>query len=120
MKAVKDDPVQIQTTNMESAQTKKGRSKPTIITGHGQRATKKFFLQSGLAVIDYSIKNNIDSGPSNFMIDLLDSDGQQIDLVENEIVKNTNGSKAVQIPQDGSYLCSIKSNGTWTLKINQP
>ena len=53
---------------------------------------------------------------SNFIIWLMDNQGNEIDLVANEI-GNFNGSKAVSITQSGNYLLNIDADGNWEVSI---
>src|ERR1700691_2923131 len=97
-------------------------AEPIILRGTGNRATGKVDLPCGLAMINYSVKNNHDSGdldPTNFGVELYDSDGNEVSLVENEIVKEISGSQAVQIPLSGSYVLNIKAAGSWEIVISQ-
>ena len=89
-------------------------SAPLTISGTGQVASDKFTLKKGLAIF-----NSQYTGDSNFIVHLLNSNGDEIDLIANEIDAYT-GSKAVSIPSDGSYLFNVNSSGTWSIAITQP
>ena len=59
------------------------------------------------------------TGTSNFSITLMDSDGQRVELLVNEIGK-FDGAKAVGIAKKGEYILDISANGKWTVEIEQP
>ena len=50
------------------------------ISGDGQEASQEFFLDEGLSI--FSMKH---SGSSNFAVWLLDSSGNKVDLLANEV-----------------------------------
>jgi len=87
---------------------------PITISGTGQRATQKFDLEQGLAI--FTMQN---SGQDNFIVHLLDSEGNNLPSLVNEI-GNYSGSRAVQISKQGIYIFDIKSDGLWTITITQP
>jgi len=72
-----------------------------------------FSLKGGLATFKMT-----HDGKSNFAIKLLDSDGNMVDLLVNEI-GNFNGSKAARIDQVGLYLLDIAADGNWSVSIAQ-
>lgn len=83
------------------------------LSGIGQQASQKFTLENGL-----SIFNMTHDGTSNFSIVLMNSDGQRIELLVNEIGE-FNGAKAVGIVEKGEYVLDISASGKWTVKIEQ-
>lgn len=84
------------------------------LSGTGQQASKKFTLESGLSIFRMT-----HSGQSNFGIWLLDENGNNIELLVNE-VGTFNGAKAVGINKKGTYILDISADGQWTVKIEQP
>lgn len=58
-------------------------------------------------------------GGSNFAIVLMNDQGEQIELLVNEI-GGFNGAKAVGIEQAGTYILDITADGNWTVLIEQP
>jgi len=89
----------------------KEETEPFKISGVGQKATEKFTLKEGLAVFKM-----IHSGSHNFIVWLLDSEGNKIEVLVNEIGP-FDGSKAVKIPEDGVYLLDVNADGSWTVSI---
>ncbi|NQV13385.1 MAG: hypothetical protein HQ530_03720 [Parcubacteria group bacterium] len=89
---------------------------PEIIklSDSGQQASDKFTLEKGLSVIKMT-----HTGQSNFSVTLLDSDGNYIDLLANDI-GNYSGSRAVQIPKSGEYVFDVSADGKWDMEIKQP
>lgn len=87
---------------------------PIELSGTGQQASQKFTLENGLSVFKIT-----HTGRSNFIVNLMDSDGQNIELLANEI-GSFDGAKAVGIAKKGEYLLNISADGKWTAKIEQP
>ena len=87
---------------------------PIELSGTSQQATQKFTLESGLSIFKMT-----HIGTSNFAITLMDSDGQRVELLVNEIGK-FDGAKAVGIAKKGEYILDVSANGTWTIKVEQP
>lgn len=87
---------------------------PITLSGSSQQATQPFNLQQGLSI--FTLHN---SGQQNFIVYLLDNQGNQIALLSNAI-GDFSGSKAVQIPSAGSYLLNVQSDGSWSITITQP
>ena len=80
------------------------------LSGTGQQASSPFNLQSGLAV--FSMTHN---GSSTFIIDLLDSQGQETELLVAKI-GSFNGSKAVNV-SSGVFVMDISADGEWSVTI---
>jgi hypothetical protein len=55
-------------------------------------------------------------GDRNFIVWLLDDEGDMVDLVGNEI-GDFDGSKAVSIRKGGIYLLDINADGNWKISI---
>jgi len=88
---------------------------PTTITGNGNSASRQFNLQQGLAVFSLQY-----TGQSNFIVHLLDSNGNTVDGLAN-VIGTYSGSKAVQIPSSGTYLYNVEGdNGSWNITASQP
>jgi len=85
---------------------------PILISGSGKKATEIFRLESGLSVFDLE-----NSGTSNFIIWLLDSNGNRIELLANEI-GSFKGSTALGVDA-GDYLLDIDGQ-SWKINIKQP
>jgi len=84
---------------------------PIVLSGTGQEATSKFTLEKGLS----KFRMNHD-GDSNFAILLLDDEGNNVDLLVNEIGE-FDGSKAVGITKSGIYLLDISADGNWEISV---
>jgi hypothetical protein len=84
------------------------------LSGAGQQASQKFNLEEGLTIFKMT-----HVGSANFAITLMNSDGERIQLLVNEI-GSFNGSKAVSIPKNGEYILDVSASGKWTVKIEQP
>ena len=84
---------------------------PIDIPGKGMEATSKFKLEEGLAI--FEMKHH---GSSNFIIALLDSQGNRVESLVNEIGR-FDGSKAIKIDDAGVYLLTIDADGEWEVSI---
>ena len=82
-------------------------------TGHGQQASPSFTLGSGLTTFHME-----HTGSANFVVVLLDDQGNWVDLLVNEI-GSFNGSKAIGIDAPGIHLLDIQANGDWEISIEQ-
>ncbi len=92
---------------------------PFTISGTGQTASRQFTLQQGLAIFTMNY-----SGAGNFIVDLLDSSGNEVANLANQI-GNYSGSQAVQIPGTGSYIFNVQAgsateSGSWSITTSQP
>ncbi|HLH24804.1 MAG TPA: hypothetical protein VK066_19965 [Chloroflexota bacterium] len=83
----------------------------TSFSGVGQTATPMFALAPGLRRFTLS-----HSGAENFIVVLLDAQGRRVNGLVNEIGA-FNGSKGVQIRQDGVYVLNVQADGPWTITI---
>ena len=95
-------------TSIES----KREIEPIVLSGIGKEATELFSIEGGLT--KFTLTNK---GSSNFIVWLLDSSGNRIDLIVNEI-GNFEGTKSFGLKQ-GNYLLDISSEGVWDIKIEQ-
>jgi hypothetical protein len=92
---------------------------PLILSGTGQAVTESFSVD-GLAIFEMT-----HDGSSNFAIWLLDSGGNQVELLVNEIGQFA-GRKALGFtgegiePPPGDYLLEVTADGSWTVAIAQP
>jgi len=81
------------------------------LSGSGQTATEPFELESGLSIFRITHQ-----GERPFSVWLLADNGRRVDLLANEI-GSFSGSKAVQIPRDGTYLLQVEADGPWTIQV---
>lgn len=86
---------------------------PRTFTGTGPKASPVFWLDDVLTTFDMS-----HDGASNFGIWLLDSNGDPVDLLVNEI-GDFDGSTAVGVPAAGVYILDIEADGAWTVGVTQ-
>ena len=86
---------------------------PISFSGVGQEASQKFTLDEGLSI--FAMKH---SGSSNFIVWLLDSNGNNVDLLVNE-VGAFDGSKATGIKYSGIYCLNIAADGNWKIDVSQ-
>jgi hypothetical protein len=84
------------------------------LSGKGPKATDQFYLPQGLIRFEMS-----HDGTSNFIIQLLDDQGNTQEYLVNEIGK-FQGSTAVGLVIAGNYLLDIDADGKWTVNIITP
>lgn len=82
-------------------------------SGDSQQATQLFALSAGLHRVHMTHQ-----GDSNFIVDLLDENGESVTLGLANEIGPFDGSRAVQVPVDGIYLFSVQANGPWTINID--
>jgi len=70
-------------------------------------------LSQGLARFELS-----HDGDANFIVTLMNRDGEWVDLLANEI-GSYSGSKAVRVPYAGVYWLGIEADGAWTATVTQ-
>ena len=87
-------------------------SSTRTFTGSGQQATELFNLDKGLKT--FKITHTGKSG--NFTVYLVDNEGNDLDLLANEIGA-ANTSKAVGIRESGIYLLNVNADGDWSITI---
>jgi len=81
--------------------------------GHGNEATQLFRLSSGLIRCDYS-----HDGEWNFIVHLLDEQGDSVALLANEIGA-CEGSSASGVRDAGNYLLDVTGDGNWAITLSQ-
>ena len=82
-------------------------------SGRGKDYTNLFDLESGLLVIE-----STHDGSSNFIVKLLDHNGEWVELVANEIGPH-NGQRVFNVDK-GRYLFDIDADGNWDIVVKQP
>jgi hypothetical protein len=83
------------------------------VNGNGDTATDGVELKSGWEIFDGS-----HTGGSNFIVQLQDENGNDLELLVNEI-GSYKGKTFAQIPVDGTYYLNIKAGGPWEYTIYQ-
>jgi len=88
--------------------------KETRFSGDSPEATHLFELSGGLHRVHMTHQGN-----GNFIVDLLDENGASVIPMglANEIGP-FEGSRAMQVPEDGVYLFAVQANGPWTIQID--
>ena len=106
--------------NVTTCPTPNALSINQTFSGTSADVTDQFYLGSGLIII-----NGEYEGTSNFIVKLLDDDGNMDSLVFNEIGDYT-GRKAVRVTKGGYYRLGIEGivgwsgvGGDWTLTIEK-
>lgn len=87
---------------------------PLVLKGNGQQVSSKFNLNAGLAVFQFSYK-----GTANFIVNLLNSSGDLVDGLTNEI-GSFQGAQAVGIDKGGTHILDVKASAPWVVTVTQP
>ncbi len=92
------------------------RTEPAPITlqGVGRQASQKFTLDQGLAVFHVRYE-----GDSNFIVQLVNSDGEGVQSLFNRIDK-FQADRGFEIRKAGEYVLDIQAHGRWSFTIEQP
>jgi len=86
------------------------------LSGSGPEATRPFELEPGLSVFFMAHE-----GSSNFIVDLLDEDGNSAaPMGLANVIGGFSGSTPVQIQRGGQYLLDVQADGRWQFIILQP
>jgi hypothetical protein len=106
------------TTDTTTTDTATGNktSAPTTqnLSGRGRQASNKFTLTEGLTVF-----RTTHSGKSNYVVSLVNSDGDEVQTLFNKIGKY-DGASGFEIKKAGDYLLNVQADGPWTFTIEQP
>jgi hypothetical protein len=86
---------------------------PQTFSGQGAQITPFFAAQTG--ALRLALKHD---GSRNFIVILLDSRGQTVDLSAN-VIGTYEGSKIVRIPANGVYLFTVTADGAWSIDAGQ-
>lgn len=81
-------------------------------SGTGATATAQFTLPRGLARFQMTHE-----GESNFIVYLLNSEGNEVDVSLVNEIGPFNGSQAVRVPEAGTYLLDVDADGPWTIRV---
>lgn len=87
------------------------QSVPLTLQGSGKKATEAFYIDTGMKRVEMS-----NDGSSNFIVWLMDDQGNKIELLANEI-GSFDGSTTVSITTPGTYLLDVDSDGNWKASI---
>jgi hypothetical protein len=79
------------------------------VTGSGNVIAGPFFASAGL--LRASTKHGTSS---NFIVDLLDAEGNDVATVANDL-EEAQSSTALQVPDDGVYWLNITADGSWSI-----
>ena len=111
--AVQPTDVEASSTTEEAEREPEPAIEPISLSGTSKAATDTFRLTYGLARIKMT-----HTGSSNFAVALMDTEGNQLELLVNEIGA-FDGSTAIQVPINGDYLLDVEADGAWTIDIAQ-
>jgi hypothetical protein len=112
-----------QSSNQEREKPVAGRQNSYNLSGYGNQS-EEVHLERGRAKFTYSYRNPRRSDGGNFIVTLLDENGERVGsgLVKPSIVNeigNTDGSQTVNIPSSGVYVVNVQASdmGPWTVEI---
>ena len=90
------------------------------LKGQGDDVSPKFILEEGVSIITMS-----HDGKSNFIVQLMNENGDLVDLLVNE-TGSFKGSKAIGVRKDnfmgakpGAYIVNVTADGNWEILIEQ-
>ncbi|MFC7785539.1 hypothetical protein ACFQWC_13670 [Rossellomorea sp. GCM10028870] len=83
------------------------------VSGNGDTASDGVKLTSGWAIFDGN-----HNGGANFIVQLQDENGNDLELLVNEI-GSYKGKTFAQIPVEGTYYLNVKADGPWEYTIYQ-
>lgn len=86
---------------------------PITLSGKGDSATDTFYLKPGIAGFESTYR-----GDSNFIVHLLNSQGDQEKSIANAI-GTYNGKTLVFIEAEGEFMLNVESSGSWEINIDQ-
>ncbi len=90
-----------------------GASLPKTYTGNGQQIVGPFSAEGAVAI---QAKNK---GSSNFVVTVIDQDGNMQDIPINEI-GNYSGSTISNGLSNSPYYLNVDSDGAWTITVSNP
>jgi PKD repeat protein len=90
-----------------------GQRPPVHLEGVGDAAPPQIEMQLGLARFHIAHE-----GEHYFSVWLLDSEGNKLDLLANE-VGAYDGSSAFRVPSSGVYFLDVSGDGRWTVEVTQ-
>lgn len=102
------------TTQAPTTTTTEPPPAPQQFEGSGNQAVGPFPLEGAIAVFTFSHQ-----GSANFIIEILDANGETVDFAANEIGSIEQASSASGL-RAGEYLMEITASGAWTVTIEQP
>lgn len=97
----------------EAEKLQKFEESKLSLSGSGDAATELIELKAGFAVFEGSY-----SGSRNFIVQLMDENGNNVELLVNEIGAY-NGKTFAIIKTDGNYYLNVKASGSWNFSIYQ-
>lgn len=104
-----------------SSSTSMSEPKPIQLKGQGDDVSPKFILGEGISIITMNHDGN-----SNFIVQLMNENGDLVDLLVNE-TGSFKGSKAIGVRKDnfmgakpGAYIVNVTADGNWEILIEQP
>jgi hypothetical protein len=83
------------------------------LSGNGDKVSDVITFEPGFVVFEADYK-----GASNFIVQLLDENGNMEELLVNEI-GTFHGRNAVYLPAGGNYIVQVESEGSWTISPSQ-
>lgn len=103
------------TITVEQPRLTTAQSIPVTLSGSGDQVSEPFYLKKGL--IKFASKN-VDNSQysSNFIVYLIDSNGNAQGLVANDI-GTADSSKATSVSKDGIYMLDVMSGGEWQITV---
>jgi hypothetical protein len=83
-------------------------------SGTGNQATALMGLQAGITTFDL-----VGNGSSNFIVWLKDQNGNDVELLVNEIGRYS-GGRVISVPTTANYFLDISADSSWVVHVTQP
>lgn len=100
------------TTTTTPSTTTNSNQQPISLSGTGSQTTEKFHWNGGAARFNLTY-----SGEDNFIVDVLDSNGNIAQPGIANAIGSYNGSRVVNLPS-GDYMLDVTANGQWTITVS--
>ncbi|WP_019240950.1 MULTISPECIES: hypothetical protein [Bacillus] len=97
----------------EAEKEKKYQQSKMSVSGTGDNSSEMISLKSGFAIFEGSY-----SGSGNFIVELMDENGNQAELLVNEIGSYKGKTFAI-INSPGNYYLNVKASSSWNYSITQ-
>jgi sortase (surface protein transpeptidase) len=108
----KDSVAKAEAKRKEEAKKEREASK-IALNGSGDTASDAIKLKGGWAIFE-----GTHNGGANFIVQLQDANGDDLELLVNTI-GSYKGKTFAQIPADGDYFLNINADGAWNFNIYQ-
>lgn len=104
------------TTATPSQQPSTASQQPITFSGTGTQTTQKFSWNGGAARFDIQYTAGNETNPSNFVVNVLNSEGKTQQVGVANTAGSYSGTRVVNLP-NGSYYLDVIAKGSWTITV---